>query len=76
MSPLSMENGKSEPRWGIKFRVPGGREVWVSPKGNGTLDVNDAARFGCREDADKHVARMTGPKSSIAARVVRLPDSV
>jgi hypothetical protein len=54
--------------------MPGSREVWAARDG-GTLASENAQRFASREDADEAARRISGPRSSVHARVACIPES-
>lgn len=57
-------------RWHVMFQVPGSPWVWLSARGGGTMNPDDAHDFGSQEAARARADAMTGPRSSLAAKVV------
>jgi len=63
---------KTPDAWGIKYSVPGSREVWSAPGGGGSLVSDFAQRFATREAAEKSIA--WNRNSSVKMRVVPICD--
>lgn len=56
----------------VQFRVPGSPWVWFARTGSGsTTNPDNAFKFSLRDDADDVVRRLSGPRSSIEARVIQ-----